>query len=118
MWTDTEIEIITIHHECPCRIDISHLRGWNFNQGQGLPSPWFNSDPEGEISLSYMDRPMMDCFSPTFSRLLCQNIKNVQNRENFNFLLVGFTLFLSSRLFLSGIQMGVNIVCTLLLTGN
>ena len=44
--------------------------------------------------------------------------KNVQNRENFNFLLVGFTLFLSSRLFLSGIQMGVNIVCTLLLTGN
>ena len=48
--------------------EISHTRGRNFNQGQGLPSPWLNSDPEGEISLSYMDRLMMDCFSPTFSR--------------------------------------------------
>ena len=59
---------ITIHHECPCRIEISHPRCRNFNQGRGLPSPWLNSDPEGEISLSYMDRLMMDCFSPTFSR--------------------------------------------------
>ena len=57
---------ITIHHECPCRIEISYPRGWNFNQGRGLPSPWLNSDPEGEISLSYMDRLMMDRFSPTF----------------------------------------------------
>ena len=60
--------IITIHHECPCRIEISHPRGRNFNQGRGLPSPWLNSDPEGEISLSYMDRLMMDRFSPTFPR--------------------------------------------------
>ena len=59
---------ITIHHECPCRIEISHPRGRNFNQGRGLPSPWLNSDPEGEISLSYMDRLMMDRFSPTFPR--------------------------------------------------
>ena len=22
-----------IHHECPCRIEKSHPRGWNFNQG-------------------------------------------------------------------------------------
>ena len=59
---------ITIHHEFPCRIEISHPKGRNFNQGRGLPSPWLNSDPEGEISLSYMDRLMVDCFSPTFSR--------------------------------------------------
>ena len=60
--------IITIHHERPCRIEISHPRGRKFNQGRGLPSPWLNSDPEGEISLSYMDRLMMDRFSPTFPR--------------------------------------------------
>ena len=38
-------------------------------------------------------------------------------RENFNFLLNGFLLILSSRVFLSGMTMGVNIVCTLLLAG-
>ena len=62
-------KIITIHHERPCRIEISHPRGRKFNQGRGLPSPWLNSDPEGEISLSYMDRLMMDRFSPTFRRV-------------------------------------------------
>ena len=60
---------ITIHHERPCRIEISHPRGQKFNQGRGLPSPWLNSDPEGEISLSYIDRLMMDRFSPTFRRV-------------------------------------------------
>ena len=59
-------EIITIQHECPCSIEISHPWGRNLNQGQGLRSPWLNSNPEGEISLSYMDRLTMDCFSPTF----------------------------------------------------
>ena len=63
------LQIITIHHELPCRIEISHPRGRKFNQGRGLPSPWLNSDPEGEISLSYMDRLMMDRFSPTFRRV-------------------------------------------------
>ena len=66
---------ITIHHERPCRIEISHPRGRKFNQGRGLPSPWLNSDPEGEISLSYIDSLMMDRFSPTFRRGFCQNIK-------------------------------------------
>ena len=66
---------ITIHHECPCRIEISHPRGRNFNQGRGLPSPWLNSDPEGEISLSYMDRLMMDRFSPTFSKFFLSECK-------------------------------------------
>ena len=61
-------KIITIHHECPCMIEISHPRGRNFNQGRGLPSTWLNSDPEGKISLSYMHRLMMDCFSPYFPR--------------------------------------------------
>ena len=60
---------ITIHHERPCRIEISHPRGRKFNQGRGLPSPWLNSDPKGEISLSYMDRLMMDRFSLTFRRV-------------------------------------------------
>ena len=54
--------IIRIHHECPCKIEISHLRGWNFSKGQGKS--------EGEISLSYIARLMMDCFSPAFSKLL------------------------------------------------
>ena len=71
LWHGTRsyIKIITIHHERPCRIEISHPRGRKFNQGRGLPSPWLNSDPEGEISLSYMDRLMMDRFSPTFRRV-------------------------------------------------
>ena len=68
-------KIITIHHECPCRIEISHPRGRNFNQGRGLPSPWLNSDPEGEISVSYMDRLMMDRFFSHFSEVFCRNIK-------------------------------------------
>ena len=64
---------ITIHHERPCRIEISHPRGRKFNQGRGLPSPWLNSDPEGEISLSYMDRLMMDRFSPIFEGFLSEH---------------------------------------------
>ena len=64
---------ITIHHERPCRIEISHPRGRKFNQGRGLPRPWLNSDPEGEISLSYMDRLMMDRFSPIFEGVLSEH---------------------------------------------
>ena len=67
--THFQRKIITIHHERPCRIEISHPRGRKFNQGRGLPSPWLNSDPEGEISLSYIDRLMMDRFSPFFRRV-------------------------------------------------
>ena len=74
---------------------MSHPRGRNFNQGRGLPSTWLNSDPEGEISLSYMNRLMMDCFSPTFQGFLSEH-KMSKKREKLNFLLVGFTLFLSS----------------------
>ena len=60
----------SISYALVCEKEISYPRGRNFNQGRGLPSPWLNSDPEGEISLSYMymDRLMMDCFSPTFPR--------------------------------------------------
>ena len=57
---------ITIHNECPCRIEISQPSGRNLIQGHGLPSPRLNSDPEGEISLSYMDMLMMDFFLPLF----------------------------------------------------
>ena len=91
-------KIITIHHECPCRIEISHPRGWKFTQGRGLLSPWFNSYPEDEISLSYMDRLMMDFFH-TFRRVFCQNIKTPLKSQFFNFLLIGLSLFLSSRVF-------------------
>ena len=61
-------EIITILHECLCRIEISHPRGLKFNQRRGLQSPLLNSDPDGDISLSYMNMLLIDCFSPTFPR--------------------------------------------------
>ena len=54
---------------------------------------------------------MIDCFSPTFPSFFVRTKKEKKK------LLVGFTLFPSSQVFLLGIQMGVNIVCTLLLTG-
>ena len=44
--------------------------------------------------------------------------KKSKNRENSNFLFVGLILFLSSRVFLLGIKMGVNLVCTLFFNGN
>ena len=30
------MKTITIHYESPCRIEVSHPRGRNFNHGQGL----------------------------------------------------------------------------------
>ena len=59
-----------------CEKEISLLRGWILNQARGLQSPSLNSNPEGEISLSYMNRLMMDCFSPTFSTFFGRNIKS------------------------------------------
>ena len=59
----------------------------------------------------------MDCFSPTFTSTFCQTHKKSKKHEHFNFLLVRFTLFPSSQGFLSGIKVGGNIVCTLLLMG-
>ena len=44
-------------------------------------------DPEGEISLSYMDKLMMDCFSPTFPRFWLEHQK-FKKREKFNFSLI------------------------------
>ena len=35
------------HHECPCRIEKSHPRGRNLNNGRGLPSPWLKFLPRG-----------------------------------------------------------------------
>ena len=86
-------------------VEISHLRGRNFNQGRGLPSQWLNSDPMGE------NRQTHDgLFFAHFLKVCCRNIKIKKKREKLNFVLVGFTLFLSSRVFLLGIGMGVNIV--------
>ena len=86
-------ENITIHHECPCRIEISHPRGRNFNLGRGLPSPWLNSDPEGEISLSYMDRLMMDRFSPTFRSVFVRTQKLHENLKFLTFYSLGLHYF-------------------------
>ena len=38
-----------------------------FDPGRGLPSPWSNADPEGEISLSYMDTHGGLLYSTTFA---------------------------------------------------
>ena len=69
-------KIITIHQVCPCVIEISHPWGQNLNQGRGFPSPWLNSDPKGEISLSHMDR-LMIVFLPLFQSFLLKH-KNSQ----------------------------------------
>ena len=107
-------EIITIHHGRPCRIEISHPRGRKFNQGRGF---WLNFRPLGrDISILHGQAHDGSFFSH-FSKGFCQNIKTPRKPEISNFLLVGFRLFLSSRVSLSDIKMGVNIVCTLLLPG-
>ena len=49
---------------------------------------------------------MMDCFSPTFSKVLSEHKKS-KKRDILIFYSFGLTLFLSSRVFLSGIKMGV-----------
>ena len=80
-------KIRSIHHECPCRIEIFHLK----------PHPWLSSDPEGEISLSYMDRLIMDCSFPTFLRFFARTLR--KKREHLNFLIVDLTFISSSRVF-------------------
>ena len=40
--------------------------------GERLAKSWLNSDPEGAISLSLMDKLMNDCFPPTFSMVLVE----------------------------------------------
>ena len=61
-----------------------------------MPSPWLNSDPSGEISVSNMDRLMMDYFSLLFQAYLLEN-KNTIKQEILlvKFLLIVFTLILS-----------------------
>ena len=54
-------------------------------------------------------------FLPLFQGFLSEHKKSKQ--EKMNFLLVGFILFLSSRVLLAGIKMGINVVCTSLLAG-
>ena len=63
-----EMQIIPIHHECPCRIWKSHPRNGNFNQSRGLPSLWLKFQSQGCDFLFYMGWLMMDYFSPTFSK--------------------------------------------------
>ena len=64
----------------------------------------FNSGPKGEITLSYMDSLMMDFFL-FFKR------SNVKNQ------IFTHWICINSRVYLSGMNMGVNKVFTLLFTG-
>ena len=45
------------------------------DQGRDLPSPWLNSNPEGEIFLFHMDRLMVDNFSLFFSMLINHSLR-------------------------------------------
>ena len=65
--------------------------------------------PEGEISLSDMDRHMMDCFSPSFQKVLAVHKKS---RQTCVFLIFTRWIYIISEFtrVLLGIQMGVNIV--------
>ena len=60
-------KITTIHHECPCRMGKSHPRVGISTREEACQVPCKNSNPKGEISLSYMNWLMMDYISSTFS---------------------------------------------------
>ena len=71
--------------------------------------PGCNSNPEGEISLSYIDWHVMDYYSPTFSKLYTSyQIKQLK----WKFLTSGLKWILSSSACLLGPEMGVKTVCT------
>ena len=59
---------------------------------------------------------MTDCCSPTFFKVFCPSIKSKKKRENSNIFTCWINIISGSRVFYSGIKMGVNIVCTLFFT--
>ena len=63
-----------------------HPSGQNFNQGRGLPGPWWNSDHKGELSLSYVD---------THSGLFFSNFSKVflEHKKSENVQIVTFYIF-------------------------
>ena len=69
-------EIITIHHECPCRIEISHPRGQNFNQGLGKPRPWLKFRPRALDIYILHGQAHDGSFFNQFSKVFCPNIKS------------------------------------------
>ena len=105
-------KIITIHHECPCRIGKSHSKGQNFYQGRGLLSPWLKFLPWG------WDFPILHglahdgLFFSHFYWTLNLKSDSATTVEKLNFLTSGLKWILSSSACLSGLAMGVNIVCT------
>ena len=109
--------IITIHHECPSKIEISHSRGWNLNQGRGLPSPLLISDPLGEISLFYIDRLIMDCFSHTFASFLVENNKVNKTLKTRLFIHLLYINSEFTSVFIGYENGDVNENCALLITG-
>ena len=72
--------------------DISS-EGSEFNQGRGLQSLWLNCDPKVEISLFYMEKLMMDCFSSNFPRLFVVYKNSKKNVKSLTFCLLGLHYF-------------------------
>ena len=88
--------MITIYHESPCRIEISQQRDQNFYQGQDWPTR--------RLSFSILHGQTHDgLFFSHFSNVFLSEHKKSKKREKINILLVRFTLFLRSRVFLLGI---------------
>ena len=56
--------------KCSCRIWKCQPMGQNFNRNKACQALGWNSDPEGNISLSYMDWVMMQYFSFTVKPVL------------------------------------------------
>ena len=58
---------IRIQLECSCRTDESHQRGQKLTRDEAVQRPWLKPNLEVEIFyLPFMDRNMMDYFSPLF----------------------------------------------------
>ena len=71
-----------------------------------------NSDPSGEVSLSYIGRLMRYCFPPIFQAFLLKHKTSIKRKiQLYTHWINIFSL--SSRVCLSGMKMGVNKVCTL-----
>ena len=75
----------SISYTLVCEKEISHLRGQASSVVKFLYHTWTAHD---------------GLFFSHFSNVFCRNIKKCKKRENFNFLLLRFTLFLSSRVLL------------------
>ena len=93
---------MTIHHEGSCRIEISHL-------AESLVKFW----PRGRDFSVLHGQAHDGLFLSHFSKVFCQNIKNVLNTWKFSL----FTRWIYINFKLTSVFLGYQIVCTSLLTG-